>query len=92
MKRFLILFSVGVLLLALATAAVAQIGGYSLNWWTIDNGGGSSTGSTYSLSGTIGQPDAGNLSSGSYRLEGGFWAVGPRVITYQHVYLPVVHK
>lgn len=92
MKRFLTLLSVGVILLALATAAAAQVSGYTLNWWTVDNGGVGSTASSYSLNGTMGQPDAGYLSAGSYRLDGGFWSVGPRAITYQHVYLPVVHK
>jgi hypothetical protein len=32
-----------------------------------------STGGTYTLSSTIGQPDAGEMSGGSYGLTGGFW-------------------
>jgi len=49
---------------------------YSINWYTIDGGGGTSTGSLYSVSGTIGQPDAGvAMSSGIYTLQGGFWAI-----------------
>lgn len=46
---------------------------YAIDWFTIDGGGGTSSGGSYSLSGTIGQPDAGTLSGGSYTLEGGFW-------------------
>jgi hypothetical protein len=46
---------------------------YSIDWFTIDGGGGTSSGGGYTLSGTIGQPDAGTLSGGSYVLEGGFW-------------------
>ena len=46
---------------------------YSIDWFTIDGGGGTSSGGSYTLSGTIGQPDAGTLSGGSYTLEGGFW-------------------
>jgi len=46
---------------------------YSIDWFTIDGGGGSSSGGSYTLSGTIGQPDAGTLSGGTYALEGGFW-------------------
>jgi hypothetical protein len=76
MKRILILLSVVVLLLTLATVAVARIAGYDLTWWTADGGGGNSAGNGYSLNGTIGQPDAGTLSSGNYRLEGGFWGGG----------------
>ena len=32
---------------------------YSIDWFTIDGGGGTSTGGVYAVSGTIGQPDAG---------------------------------
>lgn len=59
---------------------------YSIDWYTIDGGGGTSvgtsgTGTVYSLSGTIGQPDADvvSLCSGlsctgaAYELTGGFW-------------------
>lgn len=53
--------------------ALAQ---YSIDWHTIDGGGGASTGSVYSVSGTIGQPDAGGLmSGGNYSLTGGFWSL-----------------
>lgn len=57
------------------TPVSAQSGGnYELTWFTIDGGGQSpSTGSSYSLSGTIGQPDVGNMSGGDYVLSGGFW-------------------
>jgi len=46
---------------------------YSIDWHTIDSGGGTSTGGVYSMSGTIGQPDAGAMSGGNYSLSGGFW-------------------
>ncbi len=48
---------------------------YSIDWFTIDGGGGTSTGGVYSVSGTIGQPDAGVMSGGNFTLQGGFWAV-----------------
>jgi hypothetical protein len=48
---------------------------YAISWSTIDGGGGTSAGGGYTLSGTIGQPDAsGPLSGGVYTLTGGFWA------------------
>jgi len=50
-------------------------GQYSIDWSTIDGGGGTSTGSVYEVSGTIGQPDAGTMSGGNYTLQGGFWSV-----------------
>lgn len=49
---------------------------YSIDWFTIDGGGGTSTGGVFSVSGTIGQPDAGALmTGGNYALQGGFWAI-----------------
>jgi hypothetical protein len=48
---------------------------FAINWSTIDGGGGTSTGGVYSVSGTIGQPDAGKMSGGNYTLQGGFWGV-----------------
>ena len=46
---------------------------YAIDWFTIDGGGGTSTGGVYSVSGTIGQPDAGRLTGASYAIDGGFW-------------------
>src|SRR5438093_4963130 len=60
--------------LFLATSAFAQ--SYSIDWFTIDGGGATSTGGVYQLSGTIGQPDAGAMmSGGNYSLDGGFWSL-----------------
>lgn len=57
-----------------AGSAVAQ--SYSLNWATIDGGGGTSTGGVFTVRGTIGQPDAGGpLTGGSFAVTGGFWAL-----------------
>jgi hypothetical protein len=48
--------------------------GYEISWYTIDGGGAMNlSGGSYTLSGTIGQPDAGSQSGGSYTLNGGFW-------------------
>ena len=49
---------------------------YSIDWSTIDGGGGTSTGGVYSVTGTIGQPDAGPaMAGGNYSLVGGFWSL-----------------
>lgn len=56
-----------------AHTAMAQ--SYSIDWFTIDGGGGTSTGGVYSVSGTIGQPDAGKMSGGNFSLDGGFWGI-----------------
>src|SRR4051812_10009568 len=68
-KCFLVL-----LLLSLA-APVVRAQSYSIDWFTIDGGGGTSTGGVFSVSGTIGQPDAGHMSGGNYTLDGGFWGI-----------------
>jgi hypothetical protein len=56
-------------------AAAARAQSYSIDWFTIDGGGGTSTGGVYSVSGTIGQPDAGHMSGGNYTIDGGFWGI-----------------
>ena len=49
---------------------------YSIDWFKIAGGGGTSTGGVYSVSGTIGQHDAGGpMTGGNYSLTGGFWAL-----------------
>ena len=49
---------------------------YSINWYKVAGGGGTSSGSVYNVSGTIGQPDASQLmTGGAYGLTGGFWAI-----------------
>ena len=57
--------------------AIGPSGGmYSIPWSTIDGGGViNSSGGSFTLSGTIGQPDAGaTMTGGSFSLTGGFWA------------------
>ena len=62
------------LILTSSLGALAQ--SYSIDWHTIDGGGGTSTGGVYSVSGTISQPDAGStLSGGNYSVTGGFWSL-----------------
>lgn len=72
----------------------AQGGGYDLSWWTVDGGGGASSGGAYTLDGTIGQPDVRAMSGGAYVLSGGFWGgVGSAGGTESRVlYLPVVQR
>lgn len=53
---------------------------YAVVWYTIDGGGGTSTGGEYSLSGTIGQADADWGRGGAYEVLGGYWPGGPLCI------------
>lgn len=46
---------------------------FDLAWHTMDGGGGYSSSSTFELTGTIGQPDAGPMTGGMFELSGGFW-------------------
>jgi hypothetical protein len=62
------------LFLIIPTICIAQT--YSVDWYKIAGGGGTSTGGTYQVSGTIGQHDAGNaMTGGNYSLTGGFWSL-----------------
>ena len=62
--------------LVLLSCCNAHAQSYSIDWFTIDGGGGTSTGGVYSVSGTIGQPDAGVvMTGGNYSLTGGFWSL-----------------
>ena len=74
MKKLILSFG-----LLVPTFSFAQ--SYSIDWYTVSGGGGTSTGGpmigvNYSVSGTIGQHDAGGpMTGGSYSLTGGFWAL-----------------
>ena len=68
------LFCLVILYSAFCLRASAQ--NYSIDWYKVAGGGGTSSGGQYSLSGTIGQPDASSaLTGGSYSLTGGFWSL-----------------
>ena len=62
--------------LLLAGSFVANAQSYSIDWYKVAGGGGTSSGGVYAVSGTIGQHDAGGpLTGGNYSLTGGFWAL-----------------
>lgn len=63
----------GLLLPRLSSAA------YDLSWQTVDGGGSQSTSSPYTLTGAVGQPDAGAMSGGNYALHGGFWVMAAHI-------------
>ncbi len=53
---------------------------YQIETHVIGGGGGTSSGSDYVISGTLGQPLAGTASGGEYELSGGFWNVALEVV------------
>lgn len=90
MKRKTIFIAVPIALLSLLALGAFAVApdDYVLNWWTVDGGGGTSSNATYTLSGGIGQLDAGPiLSGGRYRLEGGLW-----VNNSQQIFLPLIKR
>ena len=95
MKRALILLLGLVLLAGAAFTVRAQTGaGYTLSWWTIDSGGSQNmAGGGYTLSATVGQPDAATASNAGYTLSGGFWS--PRIsgsVAAFKILLPVLRR
>jgi hypothetical protein len=70
--------------------AVAQ---YSIDWHKIAGGGGTSAGGLFSVSGTIGQHDAGGaMTGGNYSLTGGFWSLISVVQTPGMPNLSIAHS
>lgn len=72
------------LALGLLIAADALSQNYAIDWFTVDGcGAANSAAGGFTLSGTIGQPDAGSfgapMSGGGYSLVGGFWPVAENV-------------
>jgi hypothetical protein len=78
------------LLTLMLTTSRAQ--NFSIDWFTIDGGGGASTGGVFSVSGTVGQPDAGKMSGGAYTLDGGFWGIIAAVQTPGAPSLTITHS
>src|SRR4051794_16327834 len=74
MKTFSISLLAGLLLALSANSLSAQT--YSIDWYKISGGGGTSSNGQYTVSGTIGQHDAGGpMTGGNYSLTGGFWSL-----------------
>lgn len=62
--------------LAQAPPATLQGGDYRVDQYTVDGGGGTSSGGAFEIRGTIGQPDADPLqpsTGGVFEITGGFW-------------------
>jgi hypothetical protein len=69
-----------ILFLIFLIPALARAQSYTIDWYKVAGGGGTSTGTNagtvYSLSGTTGQQDASTaMSGGQYSLTGGFWSL-----------------
>lgn len=73
-------------LLIIVLVTTSMVGAdYSISWYTIDGGGGTSSGGPYQLTGTIGQHDAAYSEGEQYELLGGFWPGEPTcVVDFEH--------
>jgi hypothetical protein len=72
---------------------LSQSQSYSIDWYKVAGGGGTSTGGVYAVSGTIGQHDAGGpMTGGNYSLTGGFWALISVVQTAGLPNLTITHS
>lgn len=64
------------LMLAVLSVSELHAQPYSIAWYKIAGGGGTGSNGSYSVSGTIGQHDAGGfLTGGNFSLNGGFWSL-----------------
>jgi hypothetical protein len=91
LAALLVLLLVSVVAAKTSRPVTAPQTDYDLSWWTVDGGGGMLSNGNYSLSGTIGQADAGAaLEEGAYTLVGGYWyGAGAEAQRYE-LYLPSV--
>jgi hypothetical protein len=80
------------LLSFLLLAALPASAQYTIDWYTLDGGGGQSSGGAYTLQGTIGQPDATTSSGGAYTLQGGFWSAFAVVQSEDAPLLRIIHS
>jgi hypothetical protein len=91
MRHFLTVIFVGATLSLPSTLPAES---YSIDWHTVGGGGGISSGTsgatTYTVSGTIGQPATAAMSGGGYSLTGGFWSIIAAVQTPGAPYLSVM--
>ena len=77
-----------VALLLLAPLALAgSPSANHISWWTVDGGGGESSGEGFVLAGTAGQRDAAAMRGGDYVLHSGFW-YGESPAPEHTIYLP----
>lgn len=91
-SRWLLWSSLGLLLLTMSTAVLAA-GEYSIPVYRATGGGQMMTGGSYTVFGSAGQPDAGQLYGGDFRVNGG--VIGEVEVTLQppmlapRAYLPI---
>lgn len=84
------LLFLGLMVLLAATASAMSGTGWRIDWFTVDAGGGLAAGGDFTLQGTAGQADAGQLTGGSYIVDGGFWPAPAG--SHYLIYLPMIDR
>jgi hypothetical protein len=69
--------SISCVMLACFSVGLSASAQFSIDWFKISGGGGSSASGAFSITGTIGQADANEpaMTGGSFSLIGGFWSL-----------------
>jgi hypothetical protein len=95
-KRYTFAVTAAVIGVFLISIVASSQGVFDINWHTIDGGGGVSKGSTYSVHGTVGQPEAQpgiSASSGvTYTVNSGFWVTGLFPDVEHLINLPLIQR
>jgi hypothetical protein len=73
MKKITLSLSSMLLLLLAESSSRAQ--NFIIDWFSINSGGGASSGGSFELSATIGEVGAGSLSGGQFSLDAGYWSI-----------------
>lgn len=73
--KYLIILAISISLVALTVFVAYAQGLYGVYWWSVDSGAGTSQAGNYTITGIIGQPEAGPAAhGGQYTEAGGYWA------------------
>src|SRR2546427_9341844 len=87
--------TIPVVVLSILSALSVAAHEFRVEWFTLDDGGGTSSGGLYSIGGTIRPPDARWVSGGGDSLGGGVWGhpggVPPRGAPLLGISLPGPH-
>lgn len=92
MKRYILYMLLTIALILVVSHTLAAVEEFSLSWWTVDSGGGTSQGNeNLEILGSIGQPDAGLwLQGDEFAVSGGFLPPVQFTPNLRFVYLPVI--
>ena len=93
MRQTLRFLSLAVLALSTSVTVASAAANADISWSTVSSGGGHSTGSTYSLKGSIGQVVVDASTGGNYSVDSGYWSSTANSEDRDtDVYLPLIQR